>query len=73
MGSLINNIDKESLESVFDDIHDTFAREIKFIKDAQKIILSTDPYYNYLYKNARGQINSIKRKIVETTFKARIL
>ena len=50
MGSLINNIDKESLESVFDDIHDTFARDIKFIKDAQKIILSTDPNYNYLYK-----------------------
>ena len=73
MGSLINNIDKESLESVFDDIHDTFARDIKFIKDAQKVILSTDPYYNYLYKNSRGQINSVKRNIVEATFKARIL
>ncbi|NDG53033.1 MAG: hypothetical protein EBY39_08430 [Flavobacteriia bacterium] len=73
MGSLINNIDKDSLESVFDDIHDTFAREIKFIKDAQKVILSTDPYYNYLYKNSRGQINSVKNKIVEAKFKARIL
>ena len=73
MGSLINNIDKESLESVFDDIHDTFARDIKFIKDAQKIILSTDPNYNYLYKNSRGQITSVQRKIIQTTFKARIL
>ena len=73
MGSLINNINKDILESVFDHIHDTFSREIKFIKDAQRIILSTDPNYNYLYKNARGQITSVKRKIVESKFNARIL
>jgi hypothetical protein len=73
MGSLINDSDKEAFESIFDDIHDTFARDIKFIKDAQRIILSTDPYYNYLYKNSKGQISSIKRQIVEATFKARIL
>jgi len=73
MGSLINDNDKEAYESVFDNIHDTFAREIKFIKDAQRVILSTDPYYNYLYKNSKGQITSVKRKIIEATFKARIL
>jgi hypothetical protein len=73
MGSLINDDGKESMESVFDDIHDTFARDIKFIKDAQRVILSTDPYYNYLYKNVRGSVTSITRKIVEATFKARIL
>lgn len=73
MGSLISNIVKDSLESIFDDIHDTFARDIKFIKDAKRVILSTDPNYNYLYKNVRGQVSSVKRKIVETTFKARIM
>jgi len=35
MGSLISDSDKEAFQSVFDDIHDTFAREIKFIKDAK--------------------------------------
>jgi hypothetical protein len=73
MGSLISNSDKEAFESVFDDIHDTFARDIKFIKEAQRVILSTDPNYNYLYKNTKGQISSVQRKIVEATFKARIL
>lgn len=73
MGSLINDSDKEKLESVFDDIHDTFAREIKFIKDAQRVILSTNPNYNYLYKNTRGQIQSVKRQIIEDVFMARIL
>jgi hypothetical protein len=73
MGSLIDNIDKDSLESVFESMHDTFARDIKFIKDAKRVILSTDPNYNYLYKNVKGRVTSIKRKIVETTFKARIM
>ena len=72
MGSLINDINKNSLESVFDDLHDTFARDIKFVKDAKRIILSTDPNYNYLYKNVKGRVTSVKRKIVEATFKARI-
>lgn len=73
MGSLINDSDKSKLEAVFNDIHDTFARDIKFIKDAKKVILSTDPHYNYLYNNTRGQVSSIQYKIVEATFKARIL
>ena len=73
MGSLINDSDKEQFEAVFDDIHDTFARDIKFIKEAQRVILSTDPNYNYLYKNVEGAVKSIKRNVVQATFKARIL
>lgn len=73
MGSLISDSDKERFQSVFDNIHDTFARDIKFIQDATKVILSTDPNYNYLYNNTKGQISSIKYKITEATFKARIL
>ena len=73
MTSFIDNIDKDGLESVFDDLHYTFARDIKFIKDSQKIILSTNPNYNYLYKNTQGQMSSVKNKIIQTTMKARIL
>lgn len=72
MGSLISDSDKEKFESAIDSIHDTFARDIKFIKDAKKIILSTDPNYNYLYNNVKGQVSSVQRKITEATFKARI-
>jgi len=73
MGSLIDDQGKEDLQSVFKNIHDTFARDIKFIKDATKVILSTDPNYNYLYNNTKGEISSIKYKITEATFKARIM
>lgn len=72
MGSLISDEDKERFESAIDSIHDTFARDIKFIKDAKRIILSTDPNYNYLYSNVKGGITSVSRKITEATFKARI-
>lgn len=72
MGSLISDSDKERFESAIDSIHDTFARDIKFIKDAKKIILSTDPNYNYLYNNVKGAVSSVQRKITEATFKARI-
>lgn len=73
MGSLISDSDKERFQSVFENIHDTFARDIKFIQDAKRVILSTDPNYNYLYNNVRGQVASVKYKIVEKIFKARIL
>ena len=71
--SLIDDANKSDMENVMKSIHDTFAREIKFIKDAQRIILSTDPNYNYLYKSVRGSVSTIKREITEKVFKARIL
>jgi len=73
MGSLINDSDKEAFQSVFTDIHDTFARDIKFIQDAKRVILSTDPNYNYLYNNVRGQVASVSYKVTEAIFKARIM
>ena len=73
MGSLISDSDKERFQAVFNDLHDTFARDIKFIKDATRVILSTDPNYNYLYNNVKGNLTSVKYKITEKTFKARIL
>ena len=71
--SLINDENKTDMQNVMKSIHNTFARDIKFIKDAKRIILSTDPHYNYLYKTVRGSVSTIKREITEKTFKARVL
>jgi len=73
MGSLINSAHKALLESAIDNIHDTFARDLVCIKEANKVIMSTDPNYNYLYKNVRGAVTSIKNIINQKTIKARIL
>tara|TARA_S200000501_G_C20730046_1_gene702396 strand:+ start:195 stop:647 length:453 start_codon:yes stop_codon:yes gene_type:complete len=71
--SLINDANKLDMANVMKTVHETFARDIKFIKDAKRIILSTDPNYNYLYKSVRGSVSTVKREITEKTFKARIL
>ena len=71
--SLIDDANKADMEKVMMSIHNTFARDIKFIQDAKRIILSTDPNYNYLYKSVRGSVSTVKRQITEKVFKARIL
>ena len=73
MGSLINDAHKAFLESAMDEIHETFARDLICIKEANKVIMSTDPNYNFLYKNVRGSVSSVKNVINQKTIKARIL
>jgi len=74
MANLISDTERDYLESLMDDMHDTFSRDIVIIKDAQRIIISTDPNYNYLYDNVSGTFNTtIQNQPQKETFKARIL
>jgi len=52
-------------------MHDTFARSIFAYKESQKLILSTDPNFNYLYNNVKG-VSQILRKSQFKAIKARI-
>ena len=54
MPSYFNSEEKEALESVMQNMHDTFARSIFAYKESQKVIVSTDPNFNYLYNNVKG-------------------
>lgn len=69
--SLLTSTEKAALAAVFDDIHETFAREITVYKEASTVVIITDPNYNPLYKTA-GQTTSIINTPVYKTFKARI-
>jgi len=66
MPSYFNSEEKEILESVMQNMHDTFARSIFAYKESKKIIISTDPNFNYLYNNVRG----VKQVLNKTQFKA---
>ena len=66
MPSYFNSEEKEILESVMQNMHDTFARSIFAYKESKKIIISTDPNFNYLYNNVRG----VKQILNKTQFKA---
>ncbi len=69
--SLLTSTEKAALAAVFDDIHETFAREITVFKEASTVVIITDPNYNPLYKTA-CQTTSIINTPVYKTFKARI-
>lgn len=71
MGDLISNSDKIKFDNAFDDIHDTFAREITIFKKEKKIFIATDSTYNALYSRIKNQKGS--DKVVEVIkLKARI-
>jgi len=53
-------------------LHDTFGRDIVVYKEAQKVIVSTDPNYNYLYQNSGAKTTSVQNIPVKKVFKARI-
>lgn len=69
--SLLSSSEKEALELVMDDIHETFAREVTVFKEASHVVVITDPSFNPLYRTA-GQTTSIINTPISRTFKARI-
>ena len=72
MASFLTAAQKASYESVMQNMHDTFARSIFAYKEAQKVIVSTDPNFNYLYNNVKG-VSQIVRKTQFKQLSARIL
>lgn len=71
MTSFLSDDEKLHLASQFKHLHDTFAREIVVYKEAQKVIINTDPNYNYIYNNT-GPTTSIENVPQKQIFKARI-
>ena len=72
MASFISDFAKQAFAKQFEHLHDTFARDIVVYKEAKKVIINTDPNYNYIYNNTGGaaSVQNVPQKFV---FKARIL
>ncbi len=49
MPSLVPNIEKNIYSKVFDDIHDTFSRPVIAWKTPERVVISSDINYNFLY------------------------
>jgi hypothetical protein len=71
MGSFLSSQQKKAMESAMQDMHDTFARSIYAYREADKVIVSTDPNFNYLYNNVKG-VSKILRRSQFKAIKARI-
>jgi hypothetical protein len=72
VSSLLNSTQKAALQAAFSDLHDTFARDIYVYKEAQTTVISTSPNYNPIYQENKNQSQTVSRKVVAQTFKARI-
>jgi len=72
MAEFLNSAQRANLASQLLDLHDTFGRDIVVYKEAQKVIISTDPNYNHLYNSGGATTPSVKNVPVRKVFKARI-
>lgn len=71
MGSLLSESEKSELSLVFNDLHDTFARDIIIIKEAQRVIVTENPDYNFAYGGDQFLTN-VEFTPVSGVFKGRI-
>jgi len=72
MSSFLSDQAKLILAEQFNHLHDTFARDIVVYKEAKKVIINTDPNYNYIY-NETGGATTIENVPQKQIFKARVL
>jgi len=74
MANYISADQRTYLEGIIDNMHDTFSRDIVVCREATKVIISTDPNYNFLYKNVNGDFTKSTSFTPQSkTLKARIL
>jgi hypothetical protein len=51
MPSLVSNTEKLLLANEFNDLHDTFSRPVTVYKTPERVVISTDSNYNFLYND----------------------
>jgi hypothetical protein len=72
MPSFLSDQAKLMLAEQFNNLHDTFSRDIVVYKEAKKVVISSDPNYNYIY-NETGGTASVQNVPQKQVFKARVL
>lgn len=59
--SYLSSSQKQLFEEAMQKVHDTFARSIFVYKESLKVIVSTDPNFNYLYNNVKGVSQTVRK------------
>jgi hypothetical protein len=72
MAEFLSPSERASIAANLLDLHDTFGRDIVVYKEAKKVIISTDPNFNYLYGKAGQNTPSVENVPVRKVFKARV-
>lgn len=72
MPSFLTDSQKSAMQSVFQDLHDTFARPIYYFKEAKKVVLSTTPTFNSIYQQQSAPQKTVTKVVQSGSFNARI-
>ena len=70
--ALISDTQKIAIQSIIDDIHETFARNITVFEEGRKILIAASPEYNVVYGRVGATSSSTTKTVVSHTLKARI-
>ena len=69
---LISQSQKNTIKSIIDDIHETFAREITVYEEGRKILIAASSEFNGIYGKTNSGETSTTTTVVSHTIKARI-
>jgi hypothetical protein len=73
MANLFSSLEISQYESAFNDIHESFSREVLVIKESKRIIIEElDSNYNYQYKGSKQKSVKQTEIPVSAVFKMRI-
>lgn len=72
MASFLSDPEKNEISNVFNEIHDTFARDVTIFQRDNEIFVATNGAYNALYSRIKDAPTT-RTKVNRTTVKARIL
>jgi len=70
--SYISSSQKDYINNIFDNIHETFARTITVISNPKLTVISSSPAYNYFYDKDSSAAEAVQYTENKQTFKARI-
>ncbi len=71
MSDLLSSGEKSAFDAAFDDLHDTFGRDIVIYKKSKKVFVATNNTYNALYSRIKNEKGS-EKTVEAVTVKARI-
>ena len=72
MASYLSSAQKTAIKDVFNNMHDTFARDITIYQTETNVFVATNDTYNALYKRLKNSTRE-EKTVTSTTAKARIL
>ena len=70
--ALISDTQKNTIKSIIDDIHETFARNITVFEEGRKVLIAASPEFNGVYGRTGATSSSVTKTVVSHTLKARI-